>query len=77
MEMRSRIDSKKLEAEAMARAKADRENQDLKLEQLRLKASEHRTTVLEAIKSVQITIIVIYFLLKCVASQECDQRNVF
>ncbi|XP_014256867.1 ATPase family AAA domain-containing protein 3 [Cimex lectularius] len=51
MEMRSKVDAKKLEAEMMAKAKADRENQDLYLERLRLKASENRTTVLESIKT--------------------------
>uniref|UniRef100_A0A0A9Y793 ATPase family AAA domain-containing protein 3-B n=1 Tax=Lygus hesperus TaxID=30085 RepID=A0A0A9Y793_LYGHE len=51
MEVRSKLEAKKLEAEMMAKAKADRENQDLFLEQLRLKAAENRTTVLESIKT--------------------------
>ena len=50
MDVRSKLEAKKLEAEMMAKAKADRENQDLFLEQLRLKAAENRTTVLESIK---------------------------
>ena len=37
MEMRSKIDMKKLEAEIVARARVERENQDLHLEQIRLK----------------------------------------
>ncbi|XP_073977092.1 ATPase family AAA domain containing bor isoform X3 [Rhodnius prolixus] len=51
MEVRAKLEAKKLEAEMMAKAKADRENQDLFLEQLRLKASENRITVLESIKT--------------------------
>ncbi|BET02470.1 Domain of unknown function (DUF3523) [Nesidiocoris tenuis] len=51
MEVRSKLEAKKLEAEALAKAKADRENQDLYLEQLRLKAAENRVTVLESIKT--------------------------
>ncbi|KAL1116651.1 hypothetical protein AAG570_005123 [Ranatra chinensis] len=51
MEMRAKLEGKRIEAEMLAKAKADRENQDLKLEQLRLKATENRTTVLEAIKT--------------------------
>ena len=50
MEMRAKVDMKRIEAEAKAKAKADRENQDLYLEQIRLKAAENRTTVLESIK---------------------------
>ncbi|XP_050533314.1 ATPase family AAA domain-containing protein 3 [Daktulosphaira vitifoliae] len=51
IEMKSRLDAKKTEAKALARAKAERENHDLILEQLKLKASEHRQTVLESIKT--------------------------
>lgn len=50
MEMRSKLEMKKLEAELHAKAKVDRENQDLHLEQIRLKAAENRITVLESIK---------------------------
>jgi len=53
--MKSKLDAKKSEAKALARAKAERENHDLTMEQLKLKASEHRQTVLESIK----------YLLKC------------
>merc|ERR1719291_316094 len=49
MEMRSKADTKRIEAEMLARAKAERENQDLTLEQIRLKAKEHRNTVMEGI----------------------------
>lgn len=50
IEMKSKLDAKKSEAKALARAKAERENHDLTMEQLKLKASEHRQTVLESIK---------------------------
>ncbi|XP_039271971.2 ATPase family AAA domain-containing protein 3-like [Styela clava] len=52
-EMKLRRDNEiaRAEAEALARAKADRENQDLRFEEIRLKAAEHRTTVLESIKT--------------------------
>ncbi|XP_078695659.1 ATPase family AAA domain-containing protein 3-like [Branchiostoma floridae x Branchiostoma belcheri] len=50
-QLRLQNDMKKIEAETTAKAKADRENQDLNLEQIRLKASEHRTTVMEGIKT--------------------------
>lgn len=36
----------------IARAKIERENQDLTLERIRLKAVEHRETILESIKCV-------------------------
>lgn len=50
MELRHRNEMRRLEAELTAKAKIDRENQDLNLEQIRLKAAENRTTVLESIK---------------------------
>lgn len=50
MDLRAKLEMKKLEAEMAAKAKADRENQDLTLEQIRVKAAENRTTVLESIK---------------------------
>jgi len=49
MEMRAKADTKRIEAEMLARAKVERENQDLTLEQIRLKAKEHRNTVMEGI----------------------------
>ncbi|XP_011495680.1 PREDICTED: ATPase family AAA domain-containing protein 3 [Ceratosolen solmsi marchali] len=51
MELRHRNEMRKLDAEMKARAKVDRENQDLNLEKIKLKASEHRVTVLESIKT--------------------------
>ncbi|CAH1395391.1 unnamed protein product [Nezara viridula] len=51
MELRSQVDKNRLEAEMLAKAKADRENQDLYLERLRVKAAENRITVLESIRT--------------------------
>lgn len=51
MELRRQSDLEKIKAESRARAEADRENQDLKLEQIRLQAAEKRVTVLESIKT--------------------------
>ncbi|XP_053994195.1 ATPase family AAA domain-containing protein 3A homolog [Hylaeus volcanicus] len=51
MDLRHKNEMRKLEAELKAKAKIDRENQDLNLEQIRLKASEKRITVLESIKT--------------------------
>ena len=52
MEVRQKGEMGRLEAEMRAKAKVDRENQDLILEQIRLKAAENRVTVLESIKYV-------------------------
>lgn len=51
MELRKKNEMARVEAEMKAKAKVDRENQDLHLEQIRLKAAENRTTVLESIKT--------------------------
>ncbi|KAF5300749.1 hypothetical protein FQA39_LY10994 [Lamprigera yunnana] len=51
MELRSQNEMKKIEAELRAKAKADRENRDIILEQIKVKASENRLTVLESIKT--------------------------
>ncbi|XP_001604876.1 ATPase family AAA domain-containing protein 3A homolog [Nasonia vitripennis] len=51
MDLRHKNEMRKLDAELKAKAKIDRENQDLNLEQIRLKASEHRITVMESIKT--------------------------
>lgn len=51
MELRHKNDMKKLEAELRAKAKIDRENQDLYIEQIKVKAAENRATVLESIKT--------------------------
>lgn len=50
IQMKEKNKLKLLEAELKAKAKVDRENRDLTLEQIRLKAQEHRVTVLEGIK---------------------------
>lgn len=50
MELRHKNEMLRVEAEARARAKADRENADIIREQIRLKAAEHRQTILESIK---------------------------
>ncbi|XP_064610548.1 ATPase family AAA domain-containing protein 3-B-like [Liolophura sinensis] len=42
---------KRIEAELRGKAQVDRENQDLIREQIRLKAAEHRQTILESIKT--------------------------
>lgn len=51
MDLREKNKMKLLEAELRAKAKVDRENRDLTLEQIRLKAQENRVTVLESIKT--------------------------
>ncbi|XP_044751853.1 ATPase family AAA domain-containing protein 3A homolog [Coccinella septempunctata] len=51
MELRHKNEMKRVEAELKAKAKVDRENRDLTLEQIRVKASENRVTVLESIKT--------------------------
>merc|ERR1719385_194828 len=43
MEMRAKADMKRIEAETLARAKVERENQDLNLEKIRLQAKENRS----------------------------------
>merc|ERR1719445_385609 len=51
MELRAKADMKRIEAETHARAKVERENQDLYLEQIRLRAKENRGTVMEGIRT--------------------------
>ncbi|KAL1491083.1 hypothetical protein ABEB36_011736 [Hypothenemus hampei] len=51
LELRHKNEMKRVEAELRAKAKVDRENRDLTLEQIRLKAQENRVTVLESIKT--------------------------
>lgn len=48
--MKEKNKLKLLEAELKAKAKIDRDNRDINLEQIRLKAQENRVTVLESIK---------------------------
>uniref|UniRef100_A0A8C9WPG5 AAA+ ATPase domain-containing protein n=1 Tax=Sander lucioperca TaxID=283035 RepID=A0A8C9WPG5_SANLU len=51
MDLRHKNDLLRIEAEAKARAQVERENADLIREQIRLKAAEHRQTVLESINN--------------------------
>lgn len=51
MDLREKNKMKLLEAELRAKAKVERENRDLTMEQIRLKAQENRVTVLESIKT--------------------------
>ncbi|XP_041954326.1 ATPase family AAA domain-containing protein 3-A-like isoform X46 [Alosa sapidissima] len=51
MELRHKNEMMRVEAEAQARAKVERDNADIIREQIRLKAAEHRQTVLESIKT--------------------------
>nr|NP_001247135.1 belphegor, isoform B [Drosophila melanogaster]NP_524996.1 belphegor, isoform A [Drosophila melanogaster]Q9VEX6.2 RecName: Full=ATPase family AAA domain-containing protein 3A homolog; AltName: Full=Belphegor protein [Drosophila melanogaster]AAF43014.1 AAA family protein Bor [Drosophila melanogaster]AAF43016.1 AAA family protein Bor [Drosophila melanogaster]AAF55289.2 belphegor, isoform A [Drosophila melanogaster]AFH06453.1 belphegor, isoform B [Drosophila melanogaster] len=51
IEMKEKNRLKLLEHELRAKARVDRENRDINLEKIRLKAQEHRTTVLEGIKT--------------------------
>ncbi|XP_060075803.1 ATPase family AAA domain-containing protein 3-B-like [Ylistrum balloti] len=50
-ELQHKNDMARIQAEIKGKAKADRENQDLIKEQLRIKGQEHRQTVLESIKT--------------------------
>ena len=50
MELRHKNEMLRVEAKARARAKAERENADIIREQIRLKAAEHRQTILESIR---------------------------
>ncbi|KAH7644531.1 ATPase AAA domain-containing protein 3-B [Dermatophagoides farinae] len=49
MELRAAADAKRIEAEIRGQAQAERQNRDIRLEQLKAKAAEERTTLLEAI----------------------------
>ncbi|XP_040008347.1 uncharacterized protein LOC120803681 isoform X2 [Xiphias gladius] len=51
IELRHKNDLLRVEAEAKARAQVERDNADLIREQIRLKAAEHRQTVLESIRT--------------------------
>ncbi|XP_065060760.1 ATPase family AAA domain-containing protein 3-A-like [Rhopilema esculentum] len=50
-ELRHKNEMKKLEAKMRAQAAIERENKDVRLEQIRLKATEQRETVLQSIKT--------------------------
>ncbi|XP_017490005.1 PREDICTED: ATPase family AAA domain-containing protein 3-like, partial [Rhagoletis zephyria] len=49
LDLRAKADAKRIEAEIRGQAKVERENRDIRLEQLKAKAAEERTTMLEAI----------------------------
>jgi ATPase family AAA domain-containing protein 3A/B len=51
MELRAKNDMKRIEAEMKGRAILERENRDIHLEQIKLKAGEDRITILESIKT--------------------------
>jgi ATPase family AAA domain-containing protein 3A/B len=51
MELRAKADMKRIQSEMTAKSKIERENQDLYLEQIRLKAKENRSTVMEGIQT--------------------------
>ncbi|TNN85563.1 ATPase family AAA domain-containing protein 3 [Liparis tanakae] len=51
MQLRNKNELLRIEAETKARARVERENADIIREQIRLKAAEHRQTVLESIKT--------------------------
>uniref|UniRef100_A0A8C9X3E7 ATPase family AAA domain containing 3A n=1 Tax=Sander lucioperca TaxID=283035 RepID=A0A8C9X3E7_SANLU len=51
MELRHKNELLRIEAESKARGRVERENADIIREQIRLKAAEHRQTVLESIKT--------------------------
>jgi ATPase family AAA domain-containing protein 3A/B len=55
-QLRHENEMKRLQAELMGKAKIDRENQDLTLERIKVKAAEHRETILQSIKYVGIAI---------------------
>lgn len=49
-DLRHQNEMKRLEAELRGKAQVERENKDLRMEQMRAKAQENRETVIEAIK---------------------------
>uniref|UniRef100_A0AAR2K1J3 AAA+ ATPase domain-containing protein n=1 Tax=Pygocentrus nattereri TaxID=42514 RepID=A0AAR2K1J3_PYGNA len=51
MDLRHKNEMMRVEAEAKARARVERENADIIREQIRLKAAEHRQTVLDSIRT--------------------------
>ena len=52
MDLRSKNELKKIQAETQARTIMERENRDVYLDQIKAKSAEHRITVLESIKTV-------------------------
>ena len=49
MQLRSKAEQEKVKAKMKARAEFERENHDLIMEQIRVKAAEKRKTILESI----------------------------
>lgn len=49
MQLRSKAEQDKVKAKMKARAEFERENHDLLMEQIRVKAAENRKTVIESI----------------------------
>ena len=54
-ELRHKNEMARVEAEMTARAKTERENKDITLEQIRVKAAERRKTILESITYVYVS----------------------
>ena len=48
--LRTKTDLARIDAEAKAKGKVERENRDINLEQIKLKAEERRKTILESIQ---------------------------
>lgn len=50
MKLRRENEIARAEAKALAQAKAERENQDIRSEEIRLHAAERRSTILQSIR---------------------------
>lgn len=57
LEQRHKYEMKRVEAEMAARARTERENQDLMLEQIRVRAAEDRETTLKSLAEKRETIL--------------------
>lgn len=57
LEQRHKYDMKRVEAETAARARTERENQDLMLEQIRVRAAEDRETTLKSLAEKRETVL--------------------
>ena len=68
--LRQKTELARIEAEAKAKGRVDRENRDLNLEQIKLKATERRKTILDSIQFRSFNLIchelILNILLKCV-----------
>lgn len=49
LDLRAKADAKRIEAEILGQAQVERQNRDIRLEQLKVKAQEKRATIMEAI----------------------------